>query len=230
MPVITICSTKGGVGKSTMALVLANVFAKAGSKVKLIDADPNQPLVTWMKRSVDTMPQNIEVSGNVTEQNIVSCIDDAVEQFPFVIVDLEGSANLAASFAIGRADLVLVPMRKKQLDGDQIGKIIALIKQQSQFFKREIPFRIVFSMTNTLNSREGQHIEKTLEKANLPILPASLTERGAFSALFQIGGSLFDLASSDVNNPQAAQENATVFANAVVKVLDTENLLKDKVA
>lgn len=79
MPVITMCSTKGGVGKSTMALVLANVFAKAGSKVKLIDADPNQPLVTWMKRSVDTMPPNIEVSGNVTEQNIVSCIYDAVE-------------------------------------------------------------------------------------------------------------------------------------------------------
>ncbi|AQX22488.1 MULTISPECIES: division plane positioning ATPase MipZ [unclassified Bartonella] len=116
-----------------MALVLANVFAKVGSKVKLIDADPNQPLVMWMKRSMDIMPNNIEVSGDITEQNIISCIDEAVEQFPFVIVDLEGSANLAASFAIGRADLVLVPMRKKQLDGDQIGKIIALIEQQSQF-------------------------------------------------------------------------------------------------
>ncbi|MET3559554.1 chromosome partitioning protein [Bartonella japonica] len=230
MPVITMCSTKGGVGKSTMALVLANVFAKAGSKVKLIDADPNQPLVTWMKRSVDTVLKNIEVSGNITEQNIVSCIDDAVERFPFVIVDLEGSANLAASFAIGRSDLVLVPMRKKQLDGDQVGKIITLITQQSQFFRRKIPFRIVFSMTNTLNSREAQHIEKILEKSNIPILSASLTERAAYSALFQIGGSLFDLSPTDVNNPQAAQENAMVFANAVVKILDNENLLKGKVA
>ncbi|WP_407965860.1 AAA family ATPase [Bartonella sp. C271] len=230
MPVITMCSTKGGVGKSTMALVLANVFAKAGSKVKLIDADPNQPLVMWMKRSMDIMPDNIEVSGDITEQNIISCIDEAVEKFPFVIVDLEGSANLAAAFAIGRADLVLVPMRKKQLDGDQIGKIIALIEQQSQFLKRKIPFRIVFSMTNTLNSREAQHIEKTLEKANIPVLPASLTERGAYSALFQIGGSLFNLSSSDVTNLKAAQENAMIFANAVIQILDSENLLKDQVA
>ncbi|WP_019224579.1 hypothetical protein [Bartonella rattimassiliensis] len=46
-------------------------------------------------------------------------------------------------------------MRKRQLDGYQVGKAIALIKQQSQFLKREIPFRIVFSMTNTLNNREG---------------------------------------------------------------------------
>ncbi|WP_336277026.1 ParA family protein [Bartonella sp. CB178] len=226
MPVITMCSTKGGVGKSTIALVLSQVFSAAGSRVKLIDADPNQPLVTWAKRSEKKMPRNIEVIGNITEKNIVSCIDTAVEKFPFVIVDLEGSANLAASFAIGRADLVLVPMRGKQLDGDQIGKVISLIQQQSQFFRRNIPFRIVFSMTGVLNSREAQHIRKILEEANIPILPVSLTERGAYSAIFQIGGSIFDLSSSDVNNPQAAQENATAFAQAVTKILDDEDLLK----
>ena len=46
MPVIVLCSTKGGVGKSTTALVLAQVYAQAGSEVTLIDADPNQPLAT----------------------------------------------------------------------------------------------------------------------------------------------------------------------------------------
>ncbi|AQX22489.1 MULTISPECIES: hypothetical protein [unclassified Bartonella] len=85
-------------------------------------------------------------------------------------------------------------------------------------------------MTNTLNSREAEYIEKTLEKANIPVLSASLTERGAYSALFQIGGSLFDLLPSDVTNPKAAQENAMVFANAVIEILESENLLKDQVA
>ena len=67
MPVIVLCSTKGGVGKSTTALVLAQVYAQAGSEVTLIDADPNQPLATWAKRFGDSVPKSLEIVGEVTD-------------------------------------------------------------------------------------------------------------------------------------------------------------------
>lgn len=40
MAVISFVSSKGGVGKTTSAVVLAGEFAVAGRKVALIDADP----------------------------------------------------------------------------------------------------------------------------------------------------------------------------------------------
>lgn len=219
MPVIVLCSTKGGVGKSTTALVLAQVFAKAGSNVTLIDADPNQPIATWQGRFRDTVPEKLRVLGGIDEETIVDAIDNAAAEHPFVIVDLEGSANLTASYAISRADLVLIPMRGKQLDADQAGRVISLIERESKAFRRKINYRVIFSMTSALLSREQRHIRSDLEGKGIPILPAAMMERAAFSAMFQLGGTIFDLTSDDVSNPQAALVNAQELATAVLNVL-----------
>lgn len=219
MPVIVLCSTKGGVGKSTTALVLAQVFAKAGSQVTLIDADPNQPIATWSNRFGDAVPDNLKVLGGINEENVVDTIDAAAAEYPFVIVDLEGSANLTASYAISRADLVLIPMRGKQLDADQAGRVISLIERESKAFRRRIDYRVIFSMTSALQSREQRHIRNSLEAAGIPILRASMMDRAAFSAIFQLGGTIFDLTPDDVSNPLAAAQNAQELAEAVLAVL-----------
>ncbi|WP_455480704.1 nucleotide-binding protein [Bartonella sp. B12(2025)] len=41
-PTVVFFSTKGGVGKSTTALVLYQVLARHGSQIKIINTDPNQ--------------------------------------------------------------------------------------------------------------------------------------------------------------------------------------------
>ena len=50
MPVISFVSPKGGVGKTTSALILATELAAQGaSRVTIIDADPNLPIAKWSK-------------------------------------------------------------------------------------------------------------------------------------------------------------------------------------
>lgn len=219
MPVIVMCSTKGGVGKSTTALILAQVYAAAGSSVTLIDADPNQPIATWAKRFQNTVPTKLNVIGGVDEESIVEVIDDAAAKCPFVIVDLEGTANLTASYAVSRADLVIIPMRGKQLDADQAGRVVSLIERESKAFRRRIPYRVMFSMMSVLQSREQRHIRQNLESKGIPILPAAMIERAAFSAIFQLGGTIFDLTPEDVSNPYSALENAQAIATAVIETL-----------
>ena len=224
MPVISLCSTKGGVGKSTTALVLAQVLSTSVN-VTLIDADPNQPLATWAARFSDRVPRAITVVAKVTEETIVDEIDAASARHPFVIVDLEGTANVTASYAIGRSDLVLIPMRGKQLDADQAGRVVSLIEREAKAFRRTIPYRVLFTMTSpALLSREEKHIKAALEAKGIPILRTSITERAAFSAIFQVGGTIFDLTREDVSNPFGAMENAKAFASEVITTLKGEEV------
>lgn len=219
MPVITMCSTKGGVGKSTIALILAQSYSAAGSNVTLIDADPNQPLATWAKRFAQSVPSNLTVIGDVNEQNIIDVIDTAALKDPFVIVDLEGSANMTASYSISRADLVLIPLRGKQLDADQASRVIGLVDRESKAYRKEIPYAVVFSLVSALKSREYAHIRKTFESKNIPILSVDVTERAAYSAMFQLGGSLFDLTEEDVSQPKIAVGQAVELSKAVLAML-----------
>lgn len=50
MPVIVMASPKGGVGKSTCAVLLATEFARMGADVTVLDCDPNKSLTRWAAR------------------------------------------------------------------------------------------------------------------------------------------------------------------------------------
>lgn len=220
MPVIVFANSKGGVGKSTSAVVLAQVLARRGASVSLIDADPNQPLSAWIARDPDRLPGRLRLVSQVTENSITDAIDNAAEESAFVIVDLEGSANLAVSYAIGRADLVLVPMQGSQLDADQASRVVGLIHREQKAFRRDIPFAVFFTRTNpAIRSKDLTHIQNDLDEAGIPRLPVEMTERAAFRAVMQLGGTIYDLSPKEASNPAAAIENAEAFARSVVEVL-----------
>ena len=95
MPTIEFESPKGGASKSTSAVLLATEPANRGAVVTVIDADPNKPVAQWAKRS--TLPNQLTVESNVSEDTVVDQIDEASRKSTFVIVDLEGTASVMAS-------------------------------------------------------------------------------------------------------------------------------------
>jgi len=217
MPVIVYANSKGGVGKTTTALAMSQVFCNGGAATTLIDADPNQPLKKWQAKDPNNVPSNLTVLSDITEETIIDAIDTAAARDPFVLVDLEGSANIAVSYAIGRADLVLIPMRGSQLDADQAARVIQLIERESQAYRRQIPYAVIFTCTSpALRSRDFRHIEEELAKNAIPTLPVEMIERASFRAMVQLGGTLYDLTKEEVNNPQAAIVNAEALAKSVV--------------
>ena len=83
MPVIVTASSKGGAGKSTMTLVLAQALDAMGATVTIIDADPNRPILRWRSGQSGS---TVEVVGDVTEGSIIRVIREhsAVRQFVLV--------------------------------------------------------------------------------------------------------------------------------------------------
>ena len=217
MPVITMSSPKGGAGKTTSLAVLATQLART-APVAIIDADKNQPIVTWSKMA--GFPENIEVISDITDANFYDRLDEAARRVPFVLIDPEGTANLISSLAISAADLVIIPLQASQLDADQAQRALVQVTNQERAARRKIATRILFTRTSTaLQTRTLKHLKTELADAGVSCFETQLVEREAFKAMFSFGGALEQLDSRQVSSPEKAVVNARAFAAEVLKVL-----------
>jgi chromosome partitioning protein len=218
MPTIVFASPKGGVGKSTSAILLATELAARGAAVTTIDADPNKPLSRWAKRP--GKPDTLTVLADVTEESIIDDIERAAQATAFVIVDLEGTASMMVGYAMSRADLVIIPTQGSQLDAAEAVKAIRLVRAQERAFKRSIPFAVLFTRTSAaIRPRSLASIESEFIGNDVRVLDTQIHERDAYRAIFAFGGTLSGLDPAQVTNIPAAVKNARAFAAEIVALL-----------
>ena len=217
MPIIVTASSKGGAGKSTLTLVLAQALDAMGASVTVIDADPNRPLVRWRGgKSTST----VDVVGDVTESTIIKVIREYSVQRQFVLVDLEGTANRLVSRAITQADLVLIPLQASALDSNEASRAVGLIQEEEEALEgRIIPYRIIMTRTNPLiTTKIEAGIYKALADADISLMKTRLHERQAYKAIFVRRQALNELDNS-INGLDGALENAERLAAEGVELI-----------
>ena len=217
MPTIVFVSPKGGVGKTTAALLLASELARAAS-VTVVDADPNHPIATWSKGA--QLPANLTILADVDEENVIDRIEEAAANTPFVVVDLEGTAAKIVLLAVSQADLVVIPMQGSQLDAEQASRAIRVLKQHEKMTGRAVPYGVLLTRTSPIiRTRTMGHIQGGLLDAGVPVFDSQLNEREAFRAIFSFQQTLENLDPREVSNLDKAQANAEQFTAEVVERL-----------
>lgn len=214
MPTIPFLSPKGGVGKTTSALLLATLLSKIYD-VTLIDADPNRPVEDWA--SGGNIPARLTIISDVDEENITERIQDAASKSTFVIVDLEGTASKAVLYAIAEADFVVIPTQGSHLDAKEASRAIQVVMRSEKMTRRSIPYAVFLTRTAPMIRTRGMaHIQKTLSDAGVPVLQTELNERDAFRAVFAFRQTLDGLDPSAVPNLDKAKINVAAFAHEIV--------------
>ena len=221
MPVIVMASPKGGVGKSTCAVLLASEFARMGAEVTVLDCDPNKSLTRWASHG---LPKGVTIHSDVGRSDVVATIKRSDGDGRIVVVDLEGIASQLVSRAISQADLVIVPMQPTALDAEIGSEALALVREEEEALNREICHAVVLTKTSAaVKSRVQRELEGQLRGAEIDMIETPLVARAAFSELFAHGGDL----TSMMNNPEIvtggkvdkALLNAQEFAEAVYERL-----------
>jgi chromosome partitioning protein len=215
MPVISFANPKGGAGKTTTALLAATQLAEAGATVAIIDADPERWISQW--GALPGKPETIQIISDVTEDTIVDVIEREAAQAQFVIVDLEGTASLMVANAIGMSDFVTIPLQGSSMDAKGGAKVLKLIASQAKLARRTIPHAVVLTRTSAaIRSRSLKNVSTELEDAGIPVFQTAIVERAAYRDLFDFGGTLPALDSSQTSNIEKAIENARQFTGELI--------------
>lgn len=227
LPIITFCSTKGGCGKSTSAVILAGEFARRASVV-LIDADPAQRVFAWAERAAAAgrLPPSLTAQTSTEWRTILDEIDEAAAAADWVIVDLQGAPLdqvRSAAFAIGRSDLVLVPSQESWMDAEDALGTLQEVEVVGKSQRRPIPAAIVITRTRIVGRGGTARAANGDLRAQARVLATEIVERDAYSAIFSFGTALRDLPQRGVGNLGAAIENAKGFAAEVEKMFDKED-------
>jgi chromosome partitioning protein len=220
MPTIAFVSPKGGVGKTTSALLFAAAIA-ALYEVTVIDADPNHPIETWAKGG--NAPERLSIISDANEENIIERIEDAAEKTPFVVVDLEGTASKIVVYAVAQSDFIVIPTQGSQLDANEASRAIRVVLQSEKLYGKKKPYAVLLTRTNpSIRTRGLAHIQSGLIEAGIPVLQTELNERDAFKAVFSFRQTLEGLSPAEVPNLDKAKLNVLKFVEEVFERLAAE--------
>jgi chromosome partitioning protein len=221
MSVISVANPKGGSGKTTLVMVLAQELSEHGATVAVIDADPNGVIARWAdQRREGGLGVPFTVVSGPKEAEMVSLVTSLSQQHQFVLIDLEGTANRIMSRAFARSNLVMIPFNPSPIDARLAAEAVKLVQEESEALEREISYRLICSRAPAaVVSRSAKRIFESIANNDLPRLSASLVERAAYRDIFERAATISELESATTSGLDQAKANAAEVAAAVVEAL-----------
>lgn len=236
MYVVTFANPKGGTGKTTAALLLAEQIALSGGRVAMLDLDPNANIIAWAQsRQAEGRDLPFAVHARPQAEETVALIDDLGAQVDYLVIDLEGSRDQIVTFALSRTDLCVIPLDGSAMEARQAAAAVRLVQTTAAMIRAPIACRLLMTRTNAaFQTSDERDVRRELAAAGLPILPVRLARRAPYTRIFRDALLLSELgavtqaeqagkgaAARDKALAQigGARDNARAYAQAVIAAL-----------
>lgn len=168
-------NSKGGVGKTTIAVHLAAWLAKKRSRVAFIDADPQNSASSW----ITELGLPIELHKIENPEGIMERVPKLAKAVDDIVID--GPAGLSATTRaiMLKADRVYLPCGPSILDLRALGKAVVLLAE-AQKTRKGPPIGALIPNRLQRRSVLSREVLKAVEKMGVQVMPG-LTLRTCFA-------------------------------------------------
>ena len=241
MYVIAFANPKGGSGKTTSAMLLAEQISIADGRVAILDLDPNANILAWAqsrRKEGREVPFSVHVRPQADE--IIALIDRLTDEAEYLIIDLEGAKDQIVTFALSRTDLCIIPLDGSPMEARQAAQAVRLVQTTSSMIRSPIEYALLFTRTNAaFQTTDERQVRQEMKMNSISSLPVRLAKRAPYTRIFRdnvLLSELPDLVTAEMIGKAAsttakalkqvttAIDNARDYAQVVINTLTKERV------
>ena len=181
--IVTVGNTKGGVGKTTLALNIALARALQGCDVWLVDADRQgtAQLAIGLRSEAEQLPA-IACSQYTEGSLLRSQLKQQASKYDEVIIDAGGRDSTALRAALVLSDILLVPFQPRSFDVWALHDIAQLVDEANSVRDGLKAFAVLnCADTNTTSTDNAEAAQAVAEVPQFIYLNSPIRRRKAFA-------------------------------------------------
>lgn len=196
MKTVLVASSKGGVGKTTIATHLAAHAALEGLRTVLVDADPQHSSTRWAERRAELESAVLPLDG--TKKSWARHVPEDTQR---IVIDAPAGATVdSLEGFLEDAECLVVPVLPSTLDIDATVGFLNGIAKHPRVRRGQIRVGLVGNRLRPWTNASQQAVA-LLEQWPYPVV-AQLRDSQAYVVLVGLGRSLFDYHSQNVRDHQ----------------------------
>lgn len=205
--IIVVANSKGGVGKSTIAVHLAAWLAEQGRSVTLVDCDTQASSSDWVREAAPA----VHVVRLGDADTILDTLPQLAREADYVVADGPGSNAENSRALLLRADLAVVPCKASMLEVRALAQATAALRQAREIRADRPRAAVVLSMVGP-RYRLTRDMREAAAKLDLPLAATALSLRQVYADAPGQGAVVWQLGA---RGRDAAAEVRALFAELV---------------
>ena len=178
--IISVVSSSGGVGKSTIAMNLSVAWAQQGLKTLLIDYDPDGTSAHWAARR--SASEHFQCLSIIDDGELAERIDDLNDAFDMIVIDGRPQLDESATPVV-LADLVVLPVNPSAKDLFRLNRLVERVTELTNLVESETGRKIQTRLVvNNFKPRQtlSRQLMTALKTVSMKSASAKLGDRIAY--------------------------------------------------